>query len=341
MRRNKRKSAKLGLYLAISIVLILGLYYLRYSSNINTPVDKEDPTVVSFQIKKGENAKQVGEKLEAEGLTNNAFHFYLYTKSNHKDTTILPGRFKLRKNMNVPEILTTISDAAEAQAVITIQEGLTIKDIDQKLADLELASPGDFIDAVKNFNTWDYYSFLDPSKLQTLVLPLEGYIYPDTYFLDPSDFKASDLIYLALDNFENKFAGLQSQIHVHTINEIITMASIIENEVISEKDRKIVSGILWKRLESGWALGADATLLYLASDRTITQTDLDSDSPYNTRKNPGLPPGPISNPSVSAIEAAMFPESSEYWFYLTTGDTGEVIYAKSNEEQNINRAKYL
>jgi UPF0755 protein len=119
------------------------------------------------------------------------------------------------------------------------------------------------------------------------------------------------------------------------------MASIIENEVFGKDNREIVSGILWKRLDSGWKLDADSTLLYITKDRKITAEDLQLDSPYNTRKNGGLPPGPICNPSVESIVAAMFPKESNYWFYLTTSDTGEVIYAETNDQQNANKAKYL
>jgi len=182
---------------------------------------------------------------------------------------------------------------------------------------------------------------LDKETLSQLSLPLEGYIYPDTYFLDPVDFQAQDLIYLTLDNFERKTIELIPEIKNHSVNEIITMASIIENEVFGEEDRHLVSGLLWKRLESGWTIGADATLLYITDDRELTAEDLAIDSSYNTRKNLGLPIGPISNPSLESIKAAMYPEASNYWFYLTTLDTGEVIYSSSNEEHNLNRAKYL
>jgi UPF0755 protein len=118
------------------------------------------------------------------------------------------------------------------------------------------------------------------------------------------------------------------------------MASIFEDEVFGSENRKMVSGILWKRLDNNWPLGADATLLYGKKNNIITVEDLNTDSPYNTRKNQGLPPGPICSPSVSSIEAAMFPKESPYWFYLTDKD-GNVIYASSNEEHNQNRAKYL
>jgi UPF0755 protein len=123
--------------------------------------------------------------------------------------------------------------------------------------------------------------------------------------------------------------------------ETLIMASIIEREVLSEKDKALVSGILWKRNENGWPLGADAALLYEKDDNSITSADLDSNSPYNIRKFKGFPPTPISNPDVTSLQAAINPEESPYWFYLTTLDTGEVIYAVTNEEHNANKRKYL
>lgn len=316
-------------------------------------VDSSDNTSVSFQIKKGETVKKIADNLEKKNLIKNSFSFYLYAKLNHLGENIVAGRFILTKAMNTPKILEALSNISKAEYVLTVQEGLTIKDIDAKLVELELIKSGDFIQAVKNFNNWEAYPFLDKNTLSKLILPLEGYLYPDTYFLDPSNFKSSSVIEMMLNNFAKKFdakapcrtgcaaAKDQKLIKKHTINQIITMASIIENEVRNDKDRKTVSGILWKRFESKWPLGADATLLYITKDRTIDAKDLAINSPYNTRKNQGLPPGPICNPSINSIEAAMFPVASDYWFYLTTLDTGKVIYAKSNDEQNANRAKYL
>lgn len=304
-------------------------------------MDENDKQNISFQIKKGETSKEIGKKLEEKNIIKSANSFYIHTKINQLGETILAGRFVLNRSMTVPEIIQTISDPAQAKFVITIQEGLTVKDIDAKLVDLGLTNKGEFIEAIKNFKDWQAYSFLDQEALSTLSIPLEGYIYPDTYFLDPENFDPNELIYKALDNFEQKFSPHQEKIKKHSYNEILTMASIIENEVFGKEDRKKVSGIFWKRLENNWAIGADATLLYISDDRKITAEDLNIDSPYNTRKNLGLPPGPISNPSIESIEAAMYPEESEYWFYLTTLDTGEVIYSKSNEEHNANRAKYL
>lgn len=338
--RKNRKFLKL-MKIPLILILILIFAYFKYNSYIQNPIDPGDNTSISFQIKKGQTVKEIADNLEEKKLIKSPFSFYLYAKLNHLGENILAGRFILNKTMNTSEILKNISDPTQAEFIITIQEGLTTKDIDTKLVDLELIKAGEFLQAVKNFTGWEYYSFLDKNIQEKLSLPLEGYLYPDTYFLNPDGFRPNDLIYLSLDNFEKKFKDLQKQLKRHSVQEIITMASIIENEVKTSKDRKIVSGILWKRLENSWPLGADATLLYITNDRKINAEDLAMDSSYNTRKNQGLPPGPVSNPGISSIEAAMYPTESEYWFYLTTPNTGEVIYSKTNEEHNANRKKYL
>lgn len=328
-----------------SAIFIVAIIHWYYNHSIYAPIDEDNKEQISFRIEKGQSSKEIASALKDADLIRSKTSFYLYVKSEQLAEKILAGRFVLNKSMNVPEIIENLSTLSSSQSVITIQEGLKIRDIDEKLKELGLTNKGDFIAAVKSFNGWQYYDFLDAAKLSNLDLPLEGYIYPDTYFLDPVDFKADDLIYLALDNFENKLATLDlnnSPIYKnYSLEEIITMASIIENEVFGVNDRKLVSGLLWKRLENGWTIGADATLIYIKDDNIITSSDLQSDSPYNTRKNAGLPPGPISNPSTESISAALFPTASEYWFYLTTLDTGEVIYAKTNDEQNVNRSKYL
>jgi len=325
----------------VATTVVLGLLNWEYEKNIEKPIDKNDTTNISFTVKKGTPAKEIGKNLEEKGLISSSFSFYLYTKFNSLSKDLIAGRFLLNRSMSVEEVVTIMSDPSQAEFIITIQEGLRTRDIDAKLVELKLIEGGEFLEEVRNFDGWEYYDFLDKEALSVLNLPVEGYLYPDTYFLDPADFQPHDLIYTTMDNFENKTTELLPKIKNHSIHEIITMASIIENEVFGLEDRKIVSGILWKRLESGWKLDADATLLYITDDRKIDATDLNIDSQYNTRKFAGLPPGPISNPSLESIEAAMFPVATGNWFYLNTLDTGEVIYATSNEQHNANKAKYL
>ncbi|MDD3861740.1 MAG: endolytic transglycosylase MltG, partial [Candidatus Gracilibacteria bacterium] len=225
--------------------IFLGIFifsYIGYKNDVNKAIDPSDETASSFIVKKGESIKTIGKNLEEKGLIKDSFSFYLYVKMNDFDKKILAGRFLLSKSMPLNKIVEDFTDMKKAEFLVTIQEGLRIVDIDKKLVELELLQEGEFIHAAKNFNGWEYYPFLDKKILSKLEFPVEGYIYPDTYFIDPSAFKPHTLIYLALDNFEKKTANLIPQIKNHTVHEIITMASIIETEVFGGKDRKLVSG---------------------------------------------------------------------------------------------------
>lgn len=330
MKKKILKKTIIGLTIAIILIAI------RYCWLINTAIEPNNNDLVYFHIESGQSVKEIANNLEDKGLIKSPLAFYWYVKSKEMGPNIFAGNFPLSKSMDLNDILNKITQSNQAELSFTIQEGLRIRDIDDKLAKNGLILSGEFISAVKAFDQWDKYPFL---KKNSLELPLEGYIYPDTYFLEPGNFISEQVITHALNNFQKKIEGISFQ--KEKLSEAIIMASIIENEVFGPKDRKIVSGIFWKRLENNWTLGADATLLYITKDRTITATDLAIESPYNTRKNLGLPPGPISNPSIESIIAALNPTESPYWFYLTTLDTGEVIYAKTNEEHNLNRSKHL
>ncbi len=335
---RRKKNKKFPIFI-ITLLIIVGFTYIQYRNAIYSPIDKNANKEISFQVKQGQSVKDIASALKENNLIKSKNAFYFYTKFNKLGEKILAGRFYLKQNMNIPAIIEGLSNPYTVEKIITIQEGLTIKDIDKKLAEMDLIQSGELINEAKNFTGWEYYNFLNQDELKDLEIPIEGFLYPDTYYIDANEFQTHDIIYLALDNFESKISQLDFA--EKNINQIITMASIIETEVFGETDRKIVSGILWKRLENGWPIGADATLLYITQDRDITYQDLQIDSPYNTRKNIGLPPGPISNPSLESIKASLNPTSSEYWFYLNRQDTGETIYGRTNEEHNANKAKYL
>ena len=357
---NLKRPPKKTFYILIALAIVATaviMTIVKYRNSVYIPLDKNNTTNTSIIIKKGLTVREIGDILEEKEIIDSSSAFYWYVRLNSLDKDIVSGRFLLNPSMNVPEILAKISDVSKSEAVITIVEGNSIKDIDKKLAETGLTKEGDFIAAVKTFNGYENYPFLDKKLLAETqkattanmasqksadYLPLEGYLYPDTYFLEPVNFDPNDLIIKALNNFSKKITPYLQEIQTSNkkLQEILTMASIIEKEVIGDKDRKMVSGILWKRLASGWRLDADATLLYITNDKKITKDDLNIDSLYNTRKNKGLPPGPICNPSISSIEASIHPTPSDYFFYLTSKD-GETKYAKTNDEKNQNREKYL
>lgn len=327
----------------VLIILCIGLigyggYRLTtagYSRYLQTPVDESDPTRYVFKVKSGENVKSIGERLEQEGLISTKYIFYFYVRFKNLGEKIQAGQYVLQKTQKIPEIAEVLTKSQYGEEALVVPEGWTVRDIDNALTEMNLIKQGEFSDCTKICN-FDDYSFVRN------VPSLEGYLFPDTYFIDPKTFTVESMIRRMLDNFTIKMGDLlyyQGE-EKSSLHQKIIMASIIEKEVRSDKDRKLVSGILWKRLASGWNLGADATIIYITGRNTITAADLEVDSPYNTRKNIGLPPTPISNPGLKSIQAAFFPEANEYWFYLTTPDTGEVIYSITNEEHNKNKQKY-
>ena len=179
----------------------------------------------------------------------------------------------------------------------------------------------------------------------------EGYLFPDTYFV-PFQATAVDLVRLMKDTFKERTDGLEAEAELNGLKplEWLTLASIVEREVKFDEDRPIVAGILKKRWQNDWPIEADATVQYAlynekkgGSDfwsEEITATDLEIDSPYNTRKNRGLPPGPICNPGLAALKAAAEPAVTEFWYYLSDR-TGKMYYAATLEEHNRNAALYL
>lgn len=183
----------------------------------------------------------------------------------------------------------------------------------------------------------------DAEEFVRKATPLEGYLFPDTY-LFPENAKPAQVIVWLYEHFKERVAPLSSEIKAsgHSLEEIIIMASIIEREVRIQEDRRIVSGILWKRISIDMPLQVDAPFVYIIGKGSadLTRDDLAMDSPYNTYANKGLPPGPIANPGLDAIEAALRPVETEYLFYLSDAQ-GTTHYARNFEEHKANKALYL
>lgn len=356
---NRNKKKKTVIFAVLILLCVIGWFWYqqqRYQHLLQTPVDATDQKKYSLVIKQGDSVNQIAKNLTDKNLILDQESFTRYLKEQNLDRKLVVGRFLISKSQTIPQIAQTLSNVESSQAIITIPEGATIRDIDQKLAAQNIIESGEFITATKNFSAWNKYPYLDKEKIEKLPFPLEGYLFPDTYFLQPVNFSCDDLISMMLHNFEKKMAdagvdlsefkngqpATPDLLKGRSLFEVITMASIVEKEVRTSKDIPIVAGILWKRLDENWQIGADATLLYLNSeDREISYQDLKEDNPYNTRKHTGLPPGPINNPGIKAILATLNPEKSSYYYYLTKPDTGEVVYAVTNDEHNLNKSKYL
>lgn len=318
----------------IAILLFLGYKYIDYTY---FPLAPNNAEKISFIVKQGESIKSIAKNLEEKKIVQSNWAFYLYVRRKGLDENVQAGRFLLRRDMAVPQIAQTLNNGSKAEYIVTIPEGFTIKDIDKSLTSGGLIKEGEFINCANNNCYGESPEYLKGKSI-------EGFLFPDTYFVEKENFSVGQFIKRLLNTFDKKLtSALREDIKKQnrSIYETIIMASIIEKEVKTDKDRPLISDILWKRLNNGWFLGADATLLYGKDKNDISSTDLVENSLYNTRNHKGLSPTPISNPGIASIKAAIYPKSNPYWFYLTKPGSGEVVYAVTNDEHNENRAKYL
>jgi UPF0755 protein len=337
---KKRKSNKLKIALLAATVLVL-VAVAFYTYQINRPNSK-NPQSVNFVIEPGQSSMQIGQNLKKAGLIKNPVLFEFYAWQKGLDDKLQAGEHQIPTNLSIKDILkilTTIKLIEEDK--ITIIEGWTLKDIANYLDKRGIANYDDFMKAVqKKASWWDEYDFL---KKKPRDVDLEGYLFPDTYRIYKGA-TIEDILRKMLDNFNKKLTPeMQKEIarQDKSIHEILTLASILEKEVNTEEDRKKVAGIFYKRLNIGMPLQADSTINYVTGKNVsrASRSDTETDSPYNTYKYRGLPPGPINNPGISAIKAAIYPQSTPYLYFLTTPD-GQVIYSRTHDEHVAAKAKY-
>jgi UPF0755 protein len=326
------------IFLIGGAILIWNIWQPLWSMDLNESVNKKESPKIIFEVEKGSSAKNIAKNLDKSGLIVSKTSFLRTLENEELSQSLRYGQFLLSPSMTMREVITVLTTVGTGEMAITVVEGWTVMDIDGKLAELGLSTEGKFKEC--SLECEFEYEFLEDKE----SLGLEGYLFPDTYFIDSANYSNKGFINQMLGNFDNKLTEeMRSSISEsgRSFEDTINVAAMIEKEVRTEKDIPIVGGIIWKRLDNDWTLGIDATLLYQDEDGKISGADLEKEGPYNTRINTGLPPTAISNPGIASIIGAIYPEDSEYWFYLTTLDTGEVIYGRTNEEHNANKERYL
>lgn len=301
------------------------------------PVNEQNQGKISFVISKGAGISEIGEQLKLQGLIKDETSFKILIYFLGISKKIQAGTFSLSPSMGAKEIAVTLTKGTNDQWV-TIVEGLRQEQIGQLLV-----KEGFPIDQ----NTW--VKIIKDGQL-------EGKLFPDSY-LFPNKADIGTILKIINKNFEKKvLLNLNSQMKSSdlSLEQIITLASLLEREVRNDNDRKTVAGILLKRLENDWPLQIDATVQYALSSqntlrntqnfdwwsKNLSATDLKIKSSYNTYVYKGLPPGPICNPGLSSIQAILNPQESEYWFYLSDPN-GITHFAKTSEEHAQNIQKYL
>ncbi|MCB9778901.1 MAG: endolytic transglycosylase MltG [Alphaproteobacteria bacterium] len=308
------------------------------ADHYGAPADPSDPTVHVVEVPRGATARSLAPALEAAGVVDSADDFVTWVRLTKEGGCIKAGKHQVRPDMSAPQLIEALCGVPLADDIpFTVVEGWRIREIDAALAAAGLAQPGEYATAVA-----------DPLGFEAgFPLPkdgLEGYLFPETYMVDPDRFTVKGFVQRQLDTLTERFIEPNAEaIQARGLAEVIIMASMLEREEPTPANRPLVAGILWKRLDSGWNLGVDATSRYTLDEwndrRAFLKQLRDPNDPYNTRLRGGLPPTAIGNPGLTALEAAVAPTDSEYWYYLH--DSQQTLHpARDAAGHEANRRTY-
>ncbi len=336
------------LYLLAFILLAFLVTFIFYTINISLDNNlKQEKQVV---IELGSSLKQIAEKLKEESVIDSKNLFLFYVKKENKQSKLQAGSYIFTSNLNIKEVVEILVEGKVNKQEIRVQilEGWTNRDISNYLVNgLKIFSEKEWQDGLNSFDASEF-SFLPPETKQQ---NFEGYLFPDTYQISllPEP-QPEELIRKMLVNFDKKLSSkMRADIVSQNkeLEEIIRMASLVEKEaVISSEyinDAKIIAGIFWQRIDNGQALQSCASLAYILGEyKPVYSTeDTKIDSPYNTYLYKGLPPSPVSNPGILAIEASIYPTESDYNYFLSPLGSDETIFSKTYQEHLQNKYKYI
>lgn len=368
--KKKKKSRLKGFFVTVFVLLILlgvgGFFGYRYVESALQPVDANSKQYVTVQIPEGANLQQIGDTLENSGLVKHGFIFSLYAK--YKDYSDLKsGYYNLQKSMSTDDIIKELQKGGTPQpqevalANLTIPEGYTLDQIAQTVGQLQ----GDFKEPLtadaflakvqdETFISQlvaKYPTLLEslPTKESGVRYRLEGYLFPATYAIKESTTIESliDEMVAAMDkNLSAHYTAIKEK--NLTVNELLTIASLVEKEGLKTADRKLIAGVFYNRLNLGMPLQSNIAILYaegklgqnisLADDAAIDTT---INSPYNDYTNLGLMPGPVDSPSLDAIEASINQTKSDNLYFVANVQDGKVYFATTREEHDRNVAEHV
>lgn len=317
---------KIYLFIIIIALLIIGCYLFYKEGTL--AVDKNSQTAIIFVVKRGESLNQIINNLNSQGLIRSRIVFFLVIKQLGVERNIQAGDFRLSPAMDVFEIAKNLTHGT-LDIWTTIIEGLRREEIAQIIS--------------KDFTI---------PESEFLKYAQEGYLFPDTYLI-PKDATAETVLKIFTTNFDNKFSQqLKNKAASLNLkeNEVIILASIVEKEARNKQDMQKVASIILKRYQNDWPLQVDATIQYALGyqpvektwwKKSLTKDDLEIKSAYNSYKNPGLPPTPICNPGLNAIEAVINADpTTPYWYYMSD-KSGLMHYAVTLDQHNQNIDQYL
>ncbi|MDF2856038.1 MAG: hypothetical protein K0Q87_1889 [Neobacillus sp.] len=335
----------------ISIVFIGGGGYLYIKSALE-PVDAKSKEQKKVDIPIGSSVTGISERLEASGVIKNAKVFKYYVKFKN-ESGFMAGEYELSPSMEISEIVNRLKTGKVLQQAafnLTIPEGKQITEIVQIMAKAIERPEEEILNEINDKVFIQKMMEKYPNLLTTDILnpnvkyPLEGYLFPATYPFYKEKPTVEEMVVAMLNQTQKVIAVYDeaSKEKGHSLHQLLTMSSLIEEEATELADRKGISSVFYNRIEQGMPLQTDPTVLYAQGKHKerVLYEDLKVNSPYNTYQHTGLPPGPIANAGKASIEAALEPSETNNLYFLATGD-GTVLFSKTLEEHNEKKAKYI
>ncbi len=316
-RTGMKKSVKI--LLCLIVVLLLGGSSAAFMKNLfSSDVGEENYSGITTKITipAGAGTADIADILKENDLIHSTFLFRMSSKINGYDGTYQQGTYDVDTGMTNTQIMALLQTMpVQDENKLTIPEGFTIQQIAARVDEMGICTKEEFMTEVQT-GTFPYAFLQDIPQRE---MRLEGYLFPDTYFVSENA-TPHDLIVMMLDRFEEVYKKYETDVKNsgHTLDEVLTVAAMVEKEITLDEERGKAAGVIYNRLKEDMSLGIDATVLYAVGKTgdTLTEEDLKVDSPYNTRVNKGLPPGPIANPGEASFRAALYPEEHQYLYYV-------------------------
>lgn len=320
-------------FLIFCFLLSAAAGFVYYNSSLKAAANVDAASEKQIVIPKGSSVRTVSKILEEEKIIKDSFVFELYCKLSKNADSLKAGRYSISSSMDIPEIVEVMvsGKALIDTAKFTIPEGYNQEQIVEKLDSLGVVSKESIESALKA----ELYQYEFLGQIPERENMLEGYLFPDTYEIY-RDTTAEAIIDKLLQRFDSVFTeeyrNRAKELNM-TIDQVITLASIIEREARLDSERKTISAVFHNRLKKNMMLQSCATIQYLLKEQkeVLTYKDLEIESPYNTYKYAGLPPGPIASPGLKSIEAALYPEDTEFLYFVARED-GSHVFTKTYSE---------
>lgn len=345
-KSGKRRPFTVWLFGLLLTALIAGGAATAYVYNQLQPVEADGSKTVTVTIPPGSSLREIGAILEKHGLIKNATVFTYYSKWKGMGNILQAGTYQFRPGQSPLELLNAMAEGKVVRNTvrITIPEGLHVEQIARLLEEKGLVDKQAFLREVKegDFSRFAFVREIPSSPGRKYRL--EGYLFPETYEVEKGA-TAHEIISLMLGQFEKEFRPEWREALKKrnlSVDDAVNLASIVEREVVVDKERPLVAGVFFNRLREDWLLQSCATVQFVLGKQRdrITFEDLKIQSPYNTYLHPGLPPGPIASPGRASLEAVVHPAKHDYFFFVTKKDgSKEHFFSRTLEEHLAKDAK--